>query len=73
MHLRLGGCLYALIGLVLKRFPVDGFSATFSIHFFCLGKIFELSDENHEYWECYLCQFYDYISKSNCGVYGRPF
>ena len=27
MRLRLGGCLYVIIGGVLKSFPVDGFSA----------------------------------------------
>ena len=29
MCLGLGGCLYAIIGGVLKSFPVDGFSARF--------------------------------------------
>ena len=37
IRLRLGECLYAIIGGVLKSFPVDGFSAMLSIHFLCLG------------------------------------
>ena len=69
MRLRLRGCLYAIIGGVLTSFPVDGFSAKYLHAFFVLVK---LLDENHEYWECYLCQFYGYISTSYCGLYGRP-
>ena len=34
MCLRLGGCLYAIIGGVLKSFTVDGFSAKFFHTFF---------------------------------------
>ena len=40
MRLGLGGCLYAIIGGVLKCFPVDGFSAKFLHTFLCLGYIF---------------------------------
>ena len=29
MHLMLGGCLYAIIGSVLRSFPVDGYSTKF--------------------------------------------
>ena len=34
MRLRLRGCLYAIIGGALKRFPVDGFSAKILHTFF---------------------------------------
>ena len=34
IRLRLGGCLYAIIGGVVKSFPVDGFSAKFLHTFF---------------------------------------
>ena len=34
IRLRLRGCLYAIIGGVLKSFPVDGFSAKFFHTFF---------------------------------------
>ena len=34
MRLRLGGCLYAIIGGVIKSFPDDGFSAKFLHTFF---------------------------------------
>ena len=34
MRLWLGGCLYAIIGGVVKSFPVDGFSAKFLHTFF---------------------------------------
>ena len=54
MHLRLGGCLYVIVGGVLNVFLLMDFLQFFSIHFLCLGKIFELLDE---YLECYLCQF----------------
>ena len=37
MCLRLGGCLYAIIGVILKSFTVDGFSAKFLHTFLCLG------------------------------------
>ena len=38
MCLRLGGCLYAIIGGVLKSFSVDGYSAKFMDRFFVLVK-----------------------------------
>ena len=34
LRIRFGGCLYAIIGVVLKCFPVDGFSAKFLHTFF---------------------------------------
>ena len=34
MHLGLGGCLYAIIGIVFKSFSVDEFSAKFLHTFF---------------------------------------
>ena len=34
MRLRLGGCLYVIIGEALESFPVDGFSAKFLHTFF---------------------------------------
>ena len=32
------------------------------MHFQCHGYIFELLDENREYWECYFCKIYDHIA-----------
>ena len=49
MHPRLGGCLYAIIGGVLKSFPVDGFSAKVLHKFFmswlnCCMKIMNIGN-----------------------------
>ena len=49
MRLRLGGCLYAIIGEVLKSFSVDGFSAKFLHTFFmtwsnCCMKIMNIAN-----------------------------
>ena len=48
MRLGLRGCLHAIIGGVLKIFPVGGFSANFFHIFLSLGKIDELLDKSHE-------------------------
>ena len=46
MCLRLGGCLYVIIGGVLKSFPVDGFSAKFFHTFFMSWLNFLIVDQN---------------------------